>query len=369
MSAPSLRVAFDVTPAIAGRTGVARYVNQLAAALERQGTELRRFAVGRVSFPPPPGTRRLAIPARWMVPWWRAVPWPSAERLAGGADLVHATGLLIPPTRRPLVVTVHDIAAVLHPHLHPSRDVRQMQTQLAALERAAAVLAVSEATARDLMALGVAPERLVVAPLGVTPLPQAEPVSGLPSRYVLTVGETSPRKGYDVLLHALSRLEQDVSLVMAGPPAGDEQRLRSLAATLGVSTRLTRLGAVTDAALAGLYRGAVALCFPSIAEGFGLPVLEAMAMGLPLVARDIPVVRELAGAGALYVQGDGADAWAQAIDTLVRDAALRERLAATAATRAASYSWERTATATVEAYQLALDGAGSATAGSARSPR
>jgi glycosyltransferase involved in cell wall biosynthesis len=184
-------------------------------------------------------------------------------------------------------------------------------------------------------------------------------MSGLPSRYVLTVGETSPRKGYGVLLHALARIGPGVQLVMAGPPAGDEQRLRSLADTLQIAPRISRLGAVTDAALAGLYSGALALCFPSVAEGFGLPVLEAMAAGVPVLATDIPAVRELVGAGGLYVQGDDADAWAQAIDTLAGDEDLRQRLSRTQQARAAAYTWERTATATLDAYQLALGAAGS----------
>jgi glycosyltransferase involved in cell wall biosynthesis len=363
VSEQPLHVAFDVTPAISGRTGIARYVDQLARALERQGTDLRRFAVGRRTYPAPPGTRRLPVPARLLTPWWRAIRWPSAEQLAGGGDVVHATGLLVPPARRPLVVTVHDIAAVLHPELHPPRQVRQSRAQLAALQRAATILAVSHATARQLAQLGVSPERLVVAPLGLTPLPEPAHVAGLPDRYLLTVGETAPRKGYGVLLHALTLLDRDLGLVMVGPAAGDERRLRRLASALQVSSRIRRMGTVTDAALAGLYRGALALCFPSAAEGFGLPVLEAMAASLPVIAADIPAVRELAGDSALYVDAEDAAAWAQAIDGLAHDSPLRQRLAGTGRARAASYTWERTATATLEAYRLALETACSGSAG------
>lgn len=360
MTPNPLRVAFDVTPVISGRTGIARYVTELGAALERDGAELRRFAVGRRSFPLPAGARHVRIPVRFLERWWRGVPWPPVERLAGDSQLIHATGALMPRTKRPLVVTVHDIAALRYPELHPDRHVRQQRMHFDALDRASAIVTVSRTTADDLAHLGVAPERLVVAPLGVTALPEPTPPSideepaGI---YLLTVGETSPRKRYDVLLRALSRLDQRVGLVMAGPPAGDEERLRSLAVALGVARRVRRLGAVTDATLAALYRGATALCFPSVAEGFGLPVLEAMAAGVPVVASDIPVTRELASDAALYVADHDERAWAEAIEGLVSDASLRERLVEAGRKRAAEFTWKRTAAATRDAYLLALGAA------------
>ena len=362
MSDTPLRVAFDVTPVISGRTGIARYVTQVGEALERTDVELRRFAIGRSAFPAPLSTRRLPVPAKVVYGWWRALPWPPVERLfrgEGDPQLVHATGPLTPATRLPLVVTVHDIAAVRHPELHPARHVRQQRSQLGTLNRAAAILTVSQATADDLAAFGVAPERLVVAPLGISPLPPPAPVPDLDGRapYLLTVGETAARKGYGVLLAALARLDPGIELVMAGPPAGDEQRLTSLAAQLGIANRLRRLGPVSDAALAGLYRGALALCFPSIAEGFGLPLLEAMVSGTPIIASDIPPSRELAGPAAIYVANDAAG-WADAIAVVASDDSLRRRLAAAGRERGPSFTWERTAARTEDAYRLALANGG-----------
>jgi glycosyltransferase involved in cell wall biosynthesis len=203
----------------------------------------------------------------------------------------------------------------------------------------------------------------VVTPLGVSPLAEPAPETERPAPgYLLTVGETSPRKDYGTLLRAMSRLDRDARLVMAGPPAGDEERLRSLIATLGVTSRVTRLGAVSDSLLSGLYAGALGLCFPSVSEGFGLPVLEAMAAGVPVVARDIPVTREVAGDAALYVAGGGERAWAEAIEALLSDGRLRQSLAERGRARAAQFTWERTAAATLDAYRLAL----AATPGSAR---
>jgi glycosyltransferase involved in cell wall biosynthesis len=355
-----VRVAYDVTPVISGRTGIARYVTQLGVALEREGVKLRRFAIGRRSFALPPETRHVRVPARVVYAWWRVLPWPRIEQLAGDADVLHATGLLVPPTRRPVVVTVHDIAAVRHPELHPARHVAQQRSQLDGLDRASAIVTVSRATADDLVHLGIAPERVVVAPLGLTPLPKPAAVSGQErpaGRFLLAVGETSARKDYGVILRALPALDRDVGMVLAGPPAGDESRLRSLIAELGLSSRVKRLGAVSDALLAGLYRDAAALCFPSVAEGFGLPVLEAMAAGLPVISRDIPVIRELAGDAAVYVAGADVGAWQDAVDRVLSDSEMRARLVAAGRLRAAEFTWARTATATLAAYRLALGAA------------
>jgi glycosyltransferase involved in cell wall biosynthesis len=350
-------VAFDVTAAINGRTGIARYVTQLGAALERQGTVLRRFAVGRGAFGPPPGTRWLPVPARAVRPWWRIAPWPAAEQLAGETDVVHATGLLVPPTRRPLVITVHDVAAILHPNLHPPRDRRLLKKVVAAVPQAAAVLTVSHTTAADLASLGIERRRVFVAPNGFTPLPAPAPLPpGLPpaGTYLLTVGETSPRKGYDVALQALARVDPAISLVIAGPPAGDERRLRSLVARLGLESRVVRLPSLSDAELASLYADAMALCFPSIAEGFGLPVIEAMAAGLPVIASDIPIVRELAGDTAQFVNGRDPAVWAQAISTLASQESLRHELSVAARPRAQQFTWDAAAAVTQAAYRFAL---------------
>jgi glycosyltransferase involved in cell wall biosynthesis len=360
MSVTGPRAAFDVTPVISGRTGIARYVTELGLALERAGVDLRRFAVGRRTYELPPGSRHIRVPTRIVERWWRTVPWPPIERLLGGADVVHATGLLLPPTRKPLVVTVHDVAAVRHPELHPARHVEQQRAQLERLGRAAAIVSVSQTTADDLAHLGVSPDRVVVAPLGVTPLPRpaAQPPAGVPeSGYLLTVGETSPRKGYPLLLRALS-LVPDLPLVIAGPPAGDEERLHALAGELGLTSRVHRVGAVTDAGLARLYSGALALGFPSFAEGFGLPVLEAMASGVPVLAREIPAARELAGDAAVLIDGEQPDAWAAAIERVRSDGEQRARLAAAGRERAAAYTWDRTAQGTLAAYRLALGTSG-----------
>jgi glycosyltransferase involved in cell wall biosynthesis len=364
------RVGFDVTPVISGATGIARYVTQVEASLRPLDVEVRAFAVGRSAFAVPPGTRHVRIPARLLVAWWGLGGRPYIEGLTGPVDLVHATGLLLPSTRRPLVLTVHDLAALRHAHLLPERHVRQQRAVIRRLPSAAAVVAVSKATAQDIVDLGVDAGRVVVAPLGVSRLPEPIP---LPQtlrplgQYLLTVGETAPRKDYPVLIRALARVRRDLELVMVGPPGRDEEPLRRLAIELGVDDRLRRLGAVSDGELAGLYRGALALCFPSVAEGFGLPVLEAMAEGTPALVSDLPVMREVAGPAAVYVEPAGVPEWAEAIETIASATTAREQLSEAGRRRASEFTWERTASATLDAYELAL--ASGSPAGARRSVR
>ena len=325
--------------------------------MERRGMMLRRFAVGRARHPPPADTTRLPIPARVLERWWPALPGPTPERLVGGADLVHVTGLVLPCTRLPLVVTVHDLAALRHPELHPRRHVRQQRRLLSRLDRAAAVAAVSRTTADELVRFGVPAQRIVVSPLGTTFLSadRRAGAGGPPVRpYVLAVGETSPRKRHAVLLGAMARLRDELDLVVVGPAGTEEDTLEKLIIELGLTDRVRRLRFADDAALGVLYEGAVALCFPSVSEGFGLPVLEAMANGSPVLASDIPSTREVAGDAALYVQSDDERSWAEAIRWVASDTVLRGQLTAAGKERAGKFTWDRTAEATLEAYRLAI---------------
>ena len=364
MNQEHLRIAMDATPVITGQTGAARYVTALSAALEGRGLDVQRFAIGRAPIPAPSDVRRVRVPLRVVQRWWRTTSWPPAERLIGRADVVHATGLTVPPTRLPLVVTVHDIAALDRPDLHASRQVREVAAQVASLRRASVVIASSQTTADRLVARGVDRERITVVPLGLTPLPEQEAVSAdadgrlIRGPYLLAVGETSPRKGYITLLRALARRSADnPRLVIVGPAAGDELPIRDAIGELQLEDRVVRLGSVEDSMLAGLYRGALALCFPSVVEGFGLPVLEALGAGVPVIASDLPVLREVGGDAALFVPVGDDEALANAFDA-VSDGRLRTRLAAAGRDRAAVFTWERTAEGTMNVYRRALATAG-----------
>lgn len=352
-----MRVALDVTPELLGMTGVARYSRELGRALdEREDCELRRFAIGRRTQAVPAATAHFGVPLRTAHLAWRVLGGPRAEALAGRVDVVHSLDLLAPPTKLPLVVTVHDLVAAEHPELHPRRAVEMQRARLADVARATAVLAVSKGTADALVARGADRERIQVVPNGLTPLPPAvdPPVPRVP--FVLAVGTLEPRKGHELLLRAFAQAQVgEHHLVFAGPTAGRADTLIALARELGVAGRLIILGAVDDPVLAGLYRDAAALCMPSLAEGFGLPALEAIAAGVPVVASDLPAVREVVGDAGLLFPPGAADALARELERVIADDAVRERLRRAGPDRAARFTWEGAAQKTAAAYARAVE--------------
>jgi len=350
-------VAVDATPIIAGTTGVARYARQLLDALGEAGVELVPFAIGRSSRPIPADLVHCPIPLRVVQRLWAATGRPRAEQLLKGrrADLVHSLDLAPAPTRLPLVMTVHDLCAIEHPDLHPAVSVEQQRRQLADIHRASAVLAVSRATADALVRRGVPAGLVEVVGLGFSPLGAPVPVDGVAAPFIFAVGTLHPRKGYDVLVRAAAWCP-DVPIVIAGPDAGAGPALTALAeslglGSLGLGSRIRWLGPVSDGQLAWLYQHATVLAFPSRAEGFGLPVLEAMAAGLPVVATDLPVLRELGGDAVRFVPVSDPEALGRALAELTGDDGARSEQRRAGLVRASAYSWAATAAATAACYQ------------------
>lgn len=356
MSMPAL--AFDVTPVITGSTGIARYVRETAAAIEglAEAPELRRFAVGRGTRRPPDGTAWCRVPLRIVAASWHRGGPPRVERLVGPVGSVHASGMVLPRARAPIVAVVHDLAPLDHPHLHDPRQVAQLQRYLADLPRAAAVIAVSQTTA-DRLSRIVPPERLHVTPNGCTPLPPPDPPEDPPIPYLLAVGAPVPRKGYPDLLHAISRPElREVSLVIVGPDGSEDPRLAAQAAELGVADRYHRAGEVSEARLAGWYAGAAAVAAPSVDEGFGLPLVEAQSLGVPVVASDIAAHREVAGGAAALVPVGEVEGLVDALVAAVgRGTATLEAVAA-GRRNAQRYSWAACADATLAVHRLVAAG-------------
>jgi glycosyltransferase involved in cell wall biosynthesis len=239
----------------------------------------------------------------------------------------------------PAVVTIHDLSFERDPQAMSRRDRFVFKRVVPRAARVARrVIAVSERTKRDLVDLyGVPPDRIVVTPHGVDPAFAPGAVAG--GGYLLYVGAVQARK--DPLAAAQAAQEVGLPLVVAGPER--EPALARELEGLGADLR----GYVEKGELAGLYRGAAALVLPSRYEGFGLPVLEAMASGVPVVASDEPALREVAGDAAVYSDGD----LAAAIRTALAE---RDRLVAVGLERAKAFSWEETARGTLEVYREAL---------------
>lgn len=266
----------------------------------------------------------------------------------------------LPPLPAPAVVVVQDLAHFRMAPLFPRWKVAAASLVMRrAVERAAHVLVSSAATRRDLLERhpGAAP-RLSTVPLGVDPSFGSDPLDpGAAARadalrpYLLCVGNRKPHKNLPLAVEALARLRPrhpGLRLVVAGPRFGEDDGVAARARALGVGDAVVELGAVPEALLRALYAGAECLLFPSLHEGFGLPVLEAMTFGTPVVASDRASIPEVAGDAALLLAPDDAGAWAAAVDDLLRDPVRRAELAERGRSRAARFPWARTAARTLD---------------------
>ena len=221
-----------------------------------------------------------------------------------------------------------------------------------AARRAARVLTVSERTRRDLIEhYGLPEDKIVVTPNGVDPAfgPEGPKADG--SAYALFVGALQPRKDPVSAVEAIALVDGGLRLVFAGPDKGGGQALREAVARLGLEDRVELLGYVEQERLAALYRGAACLVFPSRYEGFGLPVIEAMACGTPVVAARTSALPEVAGDAAVLVEPGSPAALAQGIAEALAD---RERLVAASLERALSFSWRKSAERTLAVYRELL---------------
>ena len=266
------------------------------------------------------------------------------------------------------VVTVHDVIPLILPETFTPRHRLVVRMALARVRRKAdRVLVPSRAVKRDVVQRVGYPEgRVVVTPEGCEP--RFRPVRserilrdvaaryGLPPRYVLAVGTLEPRKNLTTLLEAFARLrrdgevEADLRLVLAGARGWLDEPIFATVRSLGLEKAVRFTGFVDDDDLPAVYSGAALFVFPSLHEGFGLPLLEAMACGVPVVTSNISSMPEVAGDAAVLVNPRDADGLAAAIARLLRDEGLRDRLREAGIARARQFSWEATARRTLDAY-------------------
>jgi glycosyltransferase involved in cell wall biosynthesis len=301
----------------------------------------------------------------WVARWVNAQPALAVARLASRGALLHGmaseASVAWDPARQ--VVTLHDTVPWSVAGRNPVTR-RYLAAQMRRLRRCAAIIAVSDSVAAEgVDRLALDPERVHVVPEGVSPIftstPQADDGAARSragiseGEYVLWVGSLrrhDPRKALDILLAAAAQVP--TKWVLAGAGGEESARVAARAEELGI--RLLLPGYVADEALAALYRGAAVSVLPSMHEGFGLPVLEAMASGAPVVATRGGNLADLAGDAAVLVPANDGASLANAVNRLLQDTAGRARLAAAGPLTAARYTWQRTAEMTVAVYRGAL---------------
>jgi glycosyltransferase involved in cell wall biosynthesis len=331
--------------------------------IELVGVSARHGAPPSAELIPPVPVRALPLPRRLLYETWHTLGVPAVQRATGPVDVIHATGMAVPPRTAPLVVTVHDLAFERYPQHATRNGLRFFRQSLRRTrERADLVLCPSEATRRDCIRAGIAVDKLRVVPWGVDVPASTTPdavdrtvaAHGLRNgKFVLFVGTVEPRKNLRTLVEAYRRVreELDVDLALVGP-AGWNEDLDALLRPVREHVRL--LGYVPRAELDALYAGAAVFCYPSLLEGFGMPVLEAMAAGAVVVTSAGTATEEVAGDAGLLVDPLDAEALAVALARACTDPSLAATLRARARARAATFTWARAATATADAYRACV---------------
>ena len=355
-----MRIGFDGRSLDAPAGGVRRYASGLLEALPSVAPESHVVLFGARRRPTLPGSfeHRSVLRLAPTNLGWSLVDLPRAVRKTG-VDLFHAPAYTAPLRGvRPLVLTIHDVSYERHPEWYPYRRdaLRRWFYRRSALA-ADRILTDSEFSRGEIHeAYSIPLERISVIPLGVGPPftgPHAatSPPAGIREPYVLHVGDLHPRRNLGVLVRALAKREgRDAPLlVLAGQDRGERTALAEEAARRRVSLHFT--SPVDDSDLVRLYTRAAAFVYPSRYEGFGLPLLEAMACGAPVVAARSSSIPEVVGDAAILADPDSDEDFSQAIARVINDPSTAERLRRAGRSRAAEFTWERTARRTVDVYR------------------
>lgn len=337
---------------------------------QRDGVELLAVA-GRHRRPPRPGfeipgpVHLLPFGRPLLYETWNRFGWPLVESVTGPLDLCH-TPIAIPAAcDAPSVVTVHDVAFLRTPERFTKRGVRVMKAGLQRCRDVDMVLCPSQSTRDDLLELGFDADRTRIVPWGVdTAVPTADERAqlrerySLPDRFVLAVGTLEPRKNLPRLAEAVRLLDAELPLVIAGPAGwGDVDVGANTSPSSSTASSRARpdpqlLGYVPHTLVPALYEAATVFAYPSLEEGFGMPILEAMAQGTPVVTSRGGATEETAAGAAVLVDPTDVESIANGIEQADRD---RDRLSAAGRRRASEMTWDATVAATLAAYDEVIE--------------
>lgn len=375
-------ITIDYTPAIEQGGGIGRYVRELVGALAQQTVDefdYKLFVAGasQQQLPPPPAAhfdwKSTRITPRWFARVWHRLRLPvPLELFTGRTALYHATDFVLLPTlpATRTLLTVHDLSFVRVPDAAAPSLKAYLDTVVPRSVKAAThILADSQATKDDLIALYNTPaDKITVLLSGVEPrfkpVTNADVLLTIRNRYtlglrpyILSLGTVQPRKNYERLVQSLARLRasgQDVDLVIVGGKGWLEGPLYQTIQQLQLEDHVHITGFADDADLPALYSAATCFALPSLYEGFGIPVLEAMACGTPVVTSNISSLPEVAGDAALLVNPYNVEELTSALTRLITDDTLRQQLITRGFTQASRFTWDRAAQQLLKVYQKLL---------------
>ncbi|MEI7593246.1 MAG: glycosyltransferase family 1 protein [Actinomycetes bacterium] len=319
--------------------------------LDLVGVSAKHRALPPDPFVPSIPIRQIPMPRRAMYESWHRFRRPAIERSTGQVDVIYVTGMAMPPRTAPLVVTVHDLAFLTDPARSTARGARFFNRAIElALADADLVCCPSQDTINACIAYGFDEKRLRLVPWGVDIDPVSESevdrvraTYRLTKPFVMWTGTIEPRKNLPVLLEAFRLLDRcGIELVLVGPRGWNEDLTPHLGTAAG---RVRTLGFVPEVDKRALFAAAAVFCLPSLQEGFGIPVLEAMAQGVPVITSAGTATAEVAGSAARLVDPTDVAALADALGSVLDDDDLAAHMAANSLTRAAAFPWSRTADA------------------------
>ncbi|NLD71706.1 MAG: glycosyltransferase family 4 protein [Chloroflexi bacterium] len=369
-----MRVGIDYTSAVRQGAGIGRYTRGLIRALVEIDRTNRYvlFSAGRdprgATWPANVAYRALPLTDRHLAILWQRLRLPlPVETITGRVDLFHSPDFVLPPVwRARTALTVHDLSFMRYPECSsPPLLEYLMRSVPRSVERADLVLADSESTRRDVIELlGIAEDRVRTLYAGVEERfsRPAEPDAveavrrryGIARPYILGLGTLQPRKNFPALIRAYHALREthgvEHQLVIGGGRGWLDDEIYATIDALGLEGDVLLPGYVDDADLPALYTGAAVFAFPSLYEGFGIPILEAMACGTPVVSADASSLPEVTGDAALLVSPHDVEALAHALWRLLDDGDLRETLVERGRQRVALFRWEAAARTLLEAY-------------------
>lgn len=367
-----MQVLFDVSGTLFYSGGINTYTHQLAAARDTftiYGINFQPINLPPPLHPPPKRTlRRKFSVLAWETYYMQGLV-PRRARLQK-MDLIHAPGIRFPLTTHiPVVVTIHDVIPILYPQLFPRHGAIILAIYFRLMRRFARIVIVnSQATKCDVEKhLHIPPERIAVTPLGVSPIfqPQSKATIvdarkrlGIQWPYLLCVGNIEPRKNLLRLIEAVALLHQrgwvyHLVVVGKGGPLSEPIYRKSMES--GIKDFVHFTGFINDTDLAALYTGADAFIYPSLYEGFGLPIIEALACGCPVVTSNVSSMPEVGGDAALYINPYNTTDIANKIEQVLTSPTLADKLRHRGILHAKQFTWERCIELTAQAYYRALD--------------